>query len=87
MARNKPRIPIPELANAMKIQPNYLYRVLPKLAADGQASARARAGRLRALSRLTLRALSLRGQRTVGGCRTRLALMLAAGSGKAPVKA
>jgi DNA-binding IscR family transcriptional regulator len=24
------------LAEAIKIQPNYLYRVLPKLAADGQ---------------------------------------------------
>jgi hypothetical protein len=34
--RSNPGITIPELAKAMKIQPNYLYRVLPKLAADGQ---------------------------------------------------
>jgi hypothetical protein len=36
MVRSKPGITIPELAKAMKIQPNYLYRVLPKLARDGQ---------------------------------------------------
>jgi DNA-binding IscR family transcriptional regulator len=36
LARSTPGITIPELAKAMKIQPNYLYRVLPKLAADGQ---------------------------------------------------
>jgi hypothetical protein len=36
LVRSKPGITIPELAKAMKIQPNYLYRVLPKLAADGQ---------------------------------------------------
>jgi DNA-binding IscR family transcriptional regulator len=34
--RNKPGITIPELAKAMKIQPNYLYRVLPRLASEGQ---------------------------------------------------
>jgi DNA-binding IclR family transcriptional regulator len=34
--RSKPGVTIPELAKAMKIQPNYLYRVLPKLAAEGQ---------------------------------------------------
>ena len=33
---NKPGITIPELAKAMKIQPNYLYRVLPQLASDGR---------------------------------------------------
>jgi hypothetical protein len=36
MVRNKPGITIPELAKAMKIQSNYLYRIMPKLAADGQ---------------------------------------------------
>jgi DNA-binding IscR family transcriptional regulator len=34
--RDKPGITIPELATAMKIQPNYLYRVVPKMAAGGQ---------------------------------------------------
>lgn len=32
----RPGITIPELAKAMKIQPNYLYRVLPRLASEGQ---------------------------------------------------
>jgi hypothetical protein len=32
---DRPGITIPQLAKAMKIQPNYLYRVLPGLAADG----------------------------------------------------
>jgi hypothetical protein len=36
LVRNKPGITIPELAKAMKIQPNYLYRVLPRLASEGQ---------------------------------------------------
>jgi DNA-binding IscR family transcriptional regulator len=36
LVREKPGITIPEIATAMKIQPNYLYRVLPRLAADGQ---------------------------------------------------
>jgi DNA-binding IscR family transcriptional regulator len=36
LVREKPGITIPELAQAMKIQPNYLYRVLPQLASDGQ---------------------------------------------------
>jgi len=36
LVRSKPGITIPEIASAMKIQPNYLYRVLPKLAGDGQ---------------------------------------------------
>ena len=35
LVRKRPGITIPELAKAMKIQPNYLYRVLPRLAADG----------------------------------------------------
>jgi hypothetical protein len=36
LVKAQPGITIPALAEAMKIQPNYLYRVLPKLAADGQ---------------------------------------------------
>jgi hypothetical protein len=36
LVRGKPGITIPELAEAMKIHPNYLYRVLPKLAGEGQ---------------------------------------------------
>lgn len=30
-----PRITIPQLAEKLKIQPNYLYRVVPKLVSDG----------------------------------------------------
>lgn len=36
LVRAKPGITIPALAEAMKIQPNYLYRVMPKLVKDGQ---------------------------------------------------
>ena len=36
LVREKPGITIPEIAQAMKIEPNYLYRVLPRLASDGQ---------------------------------------------------
>jgi DNA-binding IscR family transcriptional regulator len=36
LVREKPGITIPEIAHAMKIQPNYLYRVLPRLASGGQ---------------------------------------------------
>jgi hypothetical protein len=32
LVRERPGITIPEIAKAMKIQPNYLYRVLPRLA-------------------------------------------------------
>src|ERR1700679_1926638 len=35
LVRTKPGITIPEIATAMKIEPNYLYRVMPKLTADG----------------------------------------------------
>jgi hypothetical protein len=35
LVRGKPGITIPELASTMKIEPNYLYRVMPKLTADG----------------------------------------------------
>jgi len=36
LVRGKPGITIPELATAMKIEPNYLYRVMPRLVSDGQ---------------------------------------------------
>jgi hypothetical protein len=36
LVRQRPGITVPEIAEAMKIQPNYLYRVLPRLASDGQ---------------------------------------------------
>jgi hypothetical protein len=36
LVRQRPGITIPELAKEMNIEPNYLYRVLPKLATDGQ---------------------------------------------------
>ena len=36
LVRGKPGITIPEIATAMGIEPNYLYRVLPKLASEGQ---------------------------------------------------
>jgi MarR family len=35
LVREQPGITIPEIASAMKIQPNYLYRVLPKLEQNG----------------------------------------------------
>lgn len=35
LIRRTPGITIPELARTMKIEPNYLYRVLPKLTAEG----------------------------------------------------
>ena len=36
LVAGQPGISIPELAKAMKIQPNYLYRVLPGLEQDGK---------------------------------------------------
>ena len=36
LVRNTPGITIPEIAKAMKIEPNYLYRVLPRLESNGQ---------------------------------------------------
>jgi hypothetical protein len=38
LVREKPGITIPEIAKAMKIEPNYLYRVLPRPASDGQVT-------------------------------------------------
>jgi hypothetical protein len=36
LVRSQPGITIPQIAEALKIEPNYLYRVMPKLVADGQ---------------------------------------------------
>jgi hypothetical protein len=36
LVRARPGITIAEMAGAMKIQPNYLYRVMPSLEAEGQ---------------------------------------------------
>lgn len=36
LVQERPGITIPEMAKAMDILPNYLYRVLPKLAAEGK---------------------------------------------------
>ena len=36
LVRKRPGVTIPDLAKAMKIQPNYLYRVLPRLESEGQ---------------------------------------------------
>jgi hypothetical protein len=38
LVREKPGITIPEIASSLKIEPNYLYRVMPKLVEDGQVS-------------------------------------------------
>ena len=35
LVRERPGITIPEIATAMRIEPNYLYRVLPRLASEG----------------------------------------------------
>jgi len=34
--QTRPGITIPEIADALKIEPNYLYRVMPPLVAAGQ---------------------------------------------------
>ena len=36
LVRSKPGITIPQIADSLKIEPNYLYRVMPKLVSDGQ---------------------------------------------------
>lgn len=38
LVREKPGITIPEIATSLKIEPNYLYRVMPKLVEDGQVT-------------------------------------------------
>jgi hypothetical protein len=35
LVRTRPGITIPQIAQALKIEPNYLYRVMPKLVEDG----------------------------------------------------
>lgn len=35
LVRNQPGITIPQIAEALKIEPNYLYRVMPKLVNEG----------------------------------------------------
>jgi CRP-like cAMP-binding protein len=36
LVRNQPGITIPQIAESLKIEPNYLYRVMPRLVAEGQ---------------------------------------------------
>lgn len=36
LVRSQPGITIPRIAEQLKIEPNYLYRVMPKLVSDGQ---------------------------------------------------
>ncbi len=36
LVRERPGITIPQIAESLKIEPNYLYRVMPKLVEDGQ---------------------------------------------------
>jgi hypothetical protein len=36
LVSDRPGITIPEIATSMGIEPNYLYRVLPRLASEGQ---------------------------------------------------
>ena len=40
LVRAQPGITISEMASAMKIQPNYLYRVMPTLESEGQVQKR-----------------------------------------------
>ncbi len=36
LVRSQPGITIPQIAESLKIEPNYLYRVMPKLVAEGK---------------------------------------------------
>jgi hypothetical protein len=38
LVRKQPGITIPQIAENLKIEPNYLYRVMPRLVADGQVT-------------------------------------------------
>jgi hypothetical protein len=38
LVRSQPGITIPQIAESLKIEPNYLYRVMPKLVEDGKIS-------------------------------------------------
>jgi DNA-binding IscR family transcriptional regulator len=77
LVREKPGITIPEIANAMKIAPNYLYRVLPRLASDGQVE-REGQGWHPAASSTSTRAESARN--VLGGKQARAARSKAAAS-------
>ena len=47
LVRERPGITIPELAEAMEIQQNYLYRVMPGLAEEGKVTKSGRGWHLR----------------------------------------
>jgi hypothetical protein len=36
LVRSQPGITIPQIAESLKIEPNYLYRVMPRLVEDGE---------------------------------------------------
>jgi hypothetical protein len=36
LVKSQPGITIPQIAEAMKIEPNYLYRVMPRLVSEGK---------------------------------------------------
>jgi hypothetical protein len=36
LVKNRPGITIPQIAEELKIEPNYLYRVMPRLVSEGQ---------------------------------------------------
>jgi hypothetical protein len=38
LVQERPGITIPQIAESLKIEPNYLYRVMPKLVEDGQVT-------------------------------------------------
>lgn len=38
LVRSQPGITIPQIAESLKIEPNYLYRVMPKLVEDGKVT-------------------------------------------------
>jgi hypothetical protein len=38
IVKDRPGITIPQIAEALKIEPNYLYRVMPKLVEDGSVT-------------------------------------------------
>ncbi len=38
LVRHRPGITIPQIAEELKIEPNYLYRVMPKLVSDGKVT-------------------------------------------------
>ena len=38
LVRKQPGITIPQIAESLKIEPNYLYRVMPKLVSEGQVT-------------------------------------------------